>query len=53
MNIGRDRRGRPFTARRGDRTRYFDSADAALEPDLGRPGNGLDFKRDDARRYAV
>jgi hypothetical protein len=28
-------------------------AGGAFEPDLGRPGNGLEFKRDDAQRYAV
>jgi L-alanine-DL-glutamate epimerase-like enolase superfamily enzyme len=27
--------------------------DGALWPDLGRPGNGLEFKREDAQRYAV
>jgi hypothetical protein len=53
MNVGRDRRGRPSTARAADRTVYFGSADGALEPDLGRLGNGLEFKRDDAGRYAV
>jgi len=35
----------------------FDGAptarDGAIEPDLGRPGHGLAFKRQDAERYRV
>jgi L-alanine-DL-glutamate epimerase-like enolase superfamily enzyme len=35
----------------------FDGApvahDGAIEPDLGRPGHGLTFKRQDAERYRV
>ena len=36
---------------------FFDGAltpvDGALRPDLSRPGLGLEFKRQDAARYAV
>ena len=36
---------------------FFDGAltpvDGALHPDLGRPGLGLEFKRQDAARYAL
>jgi hypothetical protein len=27
--------------------------DGALAPDLDRPGNGLEFKREEAERYAA